>query len=136
MTIWNASQSGARANFAANIVDTVQPERPDFVIYNFGHNNTSANIGAQLSETRDAITERRGQIPAVVMLQNPGRDQHGLVQHETLAEVARWADENGLPTIPVTSAFEPDVAKLMLDDVHPNETGMKVWARVLEDTIG
>jgi hypothetical protein len=135
-TIWNASQSGAKANFAADMIATVQPKHPDLVIYNFGHNNTSSDIGQQLSEDQNAVASHRGQIPAVVMLQNPGLHEHGSVQKETLVAVSRWANANGLPTVPVASAFEVDTQRLMLDDTHPNERGMKVWASVVAATIG
>ena len=136
VTISNASQPGADADFAVGIVPTVQPKQPDLVIYNFGHNNTSLNVGPQLSATQNAVASQWGQIPSVVMVQNPGQHAHGLVQKETLIAVARWADANGEPPVVVRSAFEADLPRLMLDDVHPNQAGMKVWARVVEAAIG
>ena len=130
LTMWNASKPGGAAAWAADQLDIVQPERPSLVIFNVGHNNTSANVAGQLSEMKARVSARWGSVPQVVILQNPSTGALKDKQAETLLAVARWAASKEVPTIDVTAAFiQPE--RLLRDDVHPNPEGSRIWAAVV-----
>jgi lysophospholipase L1-like esterase len=136
VTLWNASLSGGQANWANDMLATVQPERPDLILLNVGHNNVPNNVAGQLNELRREIDRRwDGQdIPLVAVLQNPGRGEHEDRQAATLRVIRTWATNKGVPTIDVTSAFT-DPEKQMQDDAHPNERGSQIWADVVADSL-
>ena len=135
LTIWNAGKPGGSAAWAADQLDIVQPERPDLVIFNVGHNNTSANVAGQLSQMKSVVSQRwGGSVPQVVILQNPSRGDLKDKQTATLGTVASWAASNEVPTIDVTSAFTRP-ARFLRDDVHPNPLGSRIWADVVADAL-
>ena len=139
VVIWNISEPGATASYPADKLDAGQPEQPDVVILNFGHNNHKTNVGSQLGQVRQSLAKQwRTDLPTVVVLQNPGGNKHGAGQRETLVAVAQWAKEGRVPTINVASAFEnaENQSLLMYDDIHPNAMGSRLWADVVEEALG
>lgn len=133
--IWNGSVPGWQPYQATEIVAAIQPAKPDLVIYNYGHNSTGNTIATQMSDLHAASTALWPEAPppAVAVLQNPALGERGARQDHTMEVLATWAAITGLPTIDVLSAFYAagDLAPLMIDDVHPNQQGSRIWA----DTI-
>lgn len=131
VTIWNASHPGGAASWAVDQLAAVQPECPDLVILNLGHNNTEANVAPQLEQLHLQLSEG---VPVVLVLQNPGRGAHRDPQAATLRSAAEWAAIRRVPTIDVTASFtKPD--RQMLDDIHPNEIGSRTWADTVNETF-
>jgi len=49
-----------------------------------------------------------------------------------------WAKRSGRPTIDVTSAFRAGpvgLPALLMDDLHPNAAGSRVWAAAVADAM-
>ena len=133
--VLSGSQTGARAGYAATRMELLTPEVPDLVILNLGHNNEVGDVADELQDTVDALRSRVGdEVPVLVTLQQP---QAGDQNAEVRAAVARWAQQEGLPTIDVAERFlsqgEPET--LLTDAVHPNDEGSALWAEVVEDAL-
>jgi len=138
LAIWNGSQPGARATYPLDKFDRIQPVKPDVVIYSFGHNGTEDTIVGELGQTMArGTTQWAVQIPSVVILQNPGQNEHAPIQDATLVALTTWAGQAGEPLIDVASAFRaaPDFEYLMKDDAHPNWHGAEVWAGVVSAAL-
>ena len=137
VSIWNAGKPGGTADWAADRLGTVQPERPDLLILSLGHNNRHTDVDAQLDRLRGDMKNRWDDptIPTVVILQNPRRHEREAPQAATLRSIRAWATDHDVPTIDVTSAFaDPD--RQMLDDAHPNPAGSEAWATTVADALG
>lgn len=134
VVIWNGSQPGARATYPLDKMDRILPERPDFVLYSFGHNGPTAEIPDDLTQAKTAVDARWPSPPlSVLILQNPGLHKHGAVMDKNLDAVTAWAKDADVPTIDVASAFRqaPDLAAIMRDDAHPNDAGSALWAKTV-----
>ena len=139
VAIWNMSEPGATASYPADKLPAGQPEKPDLVILSFGHNNDKTSVGSQLGQVRRSLNQQwHADVPTLVVLQNPGVNEHGARQRETLVAVARWAEKVSLPTIDVASAFDnaENRPSLMYDDIHPNRKGSRLWAKVVGKALG
>jgi lysophospholipase L1-like esterase len=139
LTIWNGSQNRAQAADPIMRLARFQPERPDLVLYSFGHNNNADTIVDGLQATIDADDEHwNARLVRVVILQNPSRQRPGEGQQRTLRAVDAWATRTGQPTIDVTAAFRAsstDLPALLMDDLHPNAAGSRVWAGAVADAL-
>ena len=134
LAIWNAGKPGGSADWAAGQIAEVEPERPGLVILSVAHNNTEDDVAGQLDTVRRAITERWGDVPLVVILQNPGLGDQAERQAATLRAVRAWTLRNGVPAIDVESAFK-NPRELMVDNAHPNAEGSRIWADVVSDAL-
>ncbi len=134
VTIWSGSQTGAEASYPATVLDQIVPEEPDLAIYNFGHNSTADEVAGEFSTLHQAMTDRFGAVPTVVILQQPQVDDANAEAREV---VEAWANEAGLATIDVAEAFqetgEPET--LLGDTVHPNEAGSELWAETVDEAL-
>src|SRR5690606_12880372 len=74
VTIWSGSIAGATAASTAELLPGIVPERPDFVIYNFGHNSTVDVVADHFDELHSGIKDVYGDLPTIVILQNPQLD--------------------------------------------------------------
>jgi lysophospholipase L1-like esterase len=138
VTIWNGSRSGAQAGYAQARLRQLQPQRPDLVLYSFGHNHSPGKIVAPMQALVSAVDSRWPGIPAsAVILQNPQLGATAAKQARVVAELATWAADAGVPTIDVYGAFESHVgeANLFKDFRHPSPAGSAVWADVVADAI-
>lgn len=135
VSIWNCSQPDAEANYPAGRVDDVQPEKPDLVLYSFGHDDSAGAVSDHLSSTIAAVQKHwTSDVAGVVILQNPGRWAHREAQSETLSALAVWAAVSDQLTIDVATAFRESprpLAALMRDDTNPNAAGSPLW----EETV-
>jgi lysophospholipase L1-like esterase len=133
--VLSGSQTGARAGYAASRMELMAPETPDLVILNLGHNNGAEDVAGELQETLDSLRTLAGdEVPVLVTLQQP---QAGDENAEVRAAVARWAQQEGLPTIDVAERFlaEEDPDALLTDALHPNDEGSALWAEVVADAL-
>jgi lysophospholipase L1-like esterase len=133
--VLSGSQTGARAGYAAARMELLAPETPDLVILNLGHNNGVEDVAGELQETLDSLRSRVGdEVPVLVTLQQP---QAGDQNAEVRAAVARWAQQEGLPTIDVAGRFlaEGEPEALLTDALHPNDEGSALWAGVVADAL-
>lgn len=141
LTIWNMSAPGRPSIHAADIADK-QEQPPDLVIYNFGHNDTAGSIYTGLHEARYVTEQKwnRDSMAGVVMLQNPSLNSFRQRQAATMRSLREaGAPELGLPVVDVWAAFPDNPRELrgyLLDDVHPNADGGRLWAEVVRDALG
>lgn len=125
--IWNGSRAGAVALDPLENLEAIAPEEPDVIVYNFAHNHVPGEGEAQMAGLDAALRERFGDVPAVVVAQNPATQD---ANRDKRGEVLQWAQDQGLPVIRVDEAFkaEGDYDALMSDGLHPNPEGSRVWA--------
>ena len=138
VTIWNGSKSGAQAGYALARLEAIQPERPDLVLYSFGHNHSPGKVVAPMRALVSTVDSRWPRAPAsAVILQNPQLGATAGLQAQVVAELTRWAAGAGLPTIDVYGAFEAhaDKQSLFKDFHHPSPAGSAVWAAVVSEAI-
>lgn len=130
ITIWSGSQGGATAAYAVDRLTTIIPEAPDLVLLNYGHNQS---LGTAPTDFRDLLTALRtsfGQVPVVVVLQQPQADDANAQVRQLISD---WARSEGLATIDVAAAFldQGDFEDLLEDPVHPNGAGSRLWAQTV-----
>jgi len=136
--IWNGSQPGSSGNYARMQFHAMQPEKPDLIIYNYGHNaSPNGTPGDIESLQRTANTDWKAQIPFVVTLQNAVRGTYVVASDMSVAELKAWTAARGVPVIDIRSAIPAaSLGALLLDDVHPNKQGSKIWADTVIQTLG
>jgi lysophospholipase L1-like esterase len=138
VTIWNGSKSRAQAAYARTRLDAMQPERPDLVLYSFGHNHSPGRAVGPVRSLVSAVDDRwPGSPSAVLVLPNPQLGATAGKQARVKAELTRWAAKDGLPKIDVYAAFEAnaDEATLFKDFRHPSPAGSAVWADVVSQAL-
>ena len=138
VTVWNGSKSGAQTWYALARLPVIQPERPDLVLYSFGHNHSPGKVVDPMRALVSAVDSRWSGTPvAVVVLQNPQLGATAARHARVEAELARWAARAGLPTVDVYAAFEAhaDEQSLFKDFRHPSPAGSAVWAVVVEKAL-
>ncbi|MBT2485007.1 MULTISPECIES: SGNH/GDSL hydrolase family protein [unclassified Microbacterium] len=140
VVIWNGSVPGQPADAALPILEKLQPESPNLIIYNFGHNDGTLPTGTALQKLTTAALARWGSSAALAAtLQNPGTGAQAAESDHGRRSVAEWARLHDVPTIDVYAAFIADpqwATDLMRDAAHPNEIGSRLWAETVADTLG
>jgi len=140
--IWNGSQPGSTADYPSSRLKVMQPNKPDFVILNFGHNGSAGAVASQLQQTTDAVSAQwGGKLPTVAILQNAAGAPRTMQTDANQNVLKAWAVSTGIPTIDVRSAFDalPDLKAYLVDDglgVHPNPAGQQIWADTVVATLG
>lgn len=140
--IWNGSMPGATADFPASRLKVMQPEKPDFVIYSFGHNGQAAAVSSHFQATSDAVTAQWGsKLPTVAIIQNAASAPRTMQTDANQSALKAWASAAGIPTVDVRSAFDalPDLKANLVDDgtgVHPNAAGQQVWVDAVIAALG
>jgi lysophospholipase L1-like esterase len=134
--IWNGSFPGANWSYGTANLDALQPVAPDLTIGNYGHNQGPQPIDVGYAALVDALSAKNGEAPAlVVTIQNPAAGARAAISAEAETRLARWAEEWGVPTIDVLGAFG-DQTGLLLDDVHPNVEGSRLWLEAAVASLG
>lgn len=136
--VWSGSMPEATAAYPVEHWEEIWPAAdPDLVLLSFGHEQESpAQATKQLEALRADIANRVKQAPIVVILQNPAADDADAGMREA---IAAWAEETGLPTIDIATAFEDSAmgeADLRLDSYHPSGAGSQLWAETVGEAIG
>ncbi|UUZ45599.2 SGNH/GDSL hydrolase family protein [Janibacter limosus] len=136
--VWSGSAPDATAAYPVERSDEIWPSvDPGLVVLSFGHAQESPDEATkQLEALRVDIADRVEQAPIVVLLQNPSADDADADMREAIA--AR-AEEAGLPTIDIATAFEDSgmpKADLRLDAFHPSGAGSQLWAETVAKALG
>lgn len=139
--IWNGSKPGAAASYAVENLDALQPQKPDVVLLNFGHNQQPQTAGNELSKLMIAYERKWATpLPTAIVLQNVAVEPRAERSAANVNAIARMADERAIPTLDVFAAFtaSPDIASLLAGDgtgVHPTPAGSRIWADVVIDQL-
>lgn len=131
----NASVPGSRANDALGQVADLLPPDVDVVVLNYGHNHSTGNVD-EIAALLGEVAEHAPDAVPVMMLQNP---QLGDANADVRDAVAAVAAAAGVPTVDVAAAFEDDgrdLSSLLVDDLHPNGEGSRVWADAVAEALG
>lgn len=136
--LWSGSAPDATAAYPVEHWDEIWPSvDPDLVVLSYGHAQESPEEATkQLEALRVDIADRVEEAPIVVLLQNPAADDADADMREA---IAAWAEEAGLPTIDIATAFEDSgmpEADLRLDAFHPSGAGSQLWADVMAEALG
>lgn len=137
--IWNGSHPGASIEYGLDGLDKLQPARPDFAIFNYGHNQALTKIDEGLGGLSQKIDAKWGvKVPAVVTVQNPSQGDREVTSAAAAARVSEWGPRQGFPVIDVVAAFAEagPLPALLRDNVHPNDAGSRIWADKVIATIG
>ena len=135
VTIWSGSQSGASAAYSLGFLSTLIPEQPDLVLLNYGHNQTPESVSTDFPALLEALRATFGEVPVVVVLQQPQIDD---ANAQVRGLIEEWADSEGLATIDVAAAFlaTGDYTDLLSDELHPNDAGSRLWEQTVAVALG
>ncbi|WP_353712924.1 hypothetical protein [Arthrobacter sp. K5] len=138
ITIWNGSMVGASQAFAIENAATLVPERPSFVMLNYGHNYVSGGSSATSWRLMSIIDEKWGKTPAAVMLQNPSINARAAYSANSVLELKFWAQRFGYPTVDLQSAFTKagNLKNLLKNNIDPNPAGSRLWADNVVKVVG
>lgn len=133
--IWNGSVPGQTATYATKNLEKMAPEGVDvdLVMVNYGHNYKGTWSAEQATlELAQALDDRLGAKAMLYMLQNPQNPE----TEDSAAVVSmlrKLTTDSGYETADVYSAFKAtgDIGPLMVDNLHPNPAGGKVWAEAV-----
>lgn len=143
VTVWNASQRNGTPAFLVDRLDELQPEDPDLVIVSLGHWATAGQMDEGLPALLDDLAETlNANVPVVLTAQNPATGTMAETSEAVREVVRAEAEERSLPLIAVDRAFAEalgegqggqDPAPLMLDAIHPSESGSALWLEAVEE---
>lgn len=138
VTVWDGSKAGSTGAYPLERMASIQPAKPDLILYNYGHNRSANGVVSDIKALQRKAEDRWGkQIPFVVMLQNPARGERAQYSAASVQELRAWARLAGIPAVDIEAAFNKAGADALLaDNVHPNSEGSKLWAETLVQAIG
>jgi len=135
--IWNGSRRGAEADYAAERLDFLVPQKPDVVVLNYGRDDHASQIASALTTTLKAVRAKWPGVPVVTTLQPPDRDD---VIGPVRVATEEWSEQHQLPTIDVAQAFseagDPNSFVSVLDPPSVNAKGGRLWARTAYAAFG
>ncbi|HEX6057090.1 MAG TPA: SGNH/GDSL hydrolase family protein, partial [Intrasporangium sp.] len=136
-TIWNGSRLGVSADYAAQRLEFLVPEKPDVVLLSYGRDDKADEIGPALGTTLKAIREQQAGVPVAVILQAQNTDDQIAPVRES---AAKWAEANGLTTIDVAAAFrkagDPNSFVSVVDPPSVNALGGQLWGETVFHALG
>ena len=135
LDLWNLSYRGVDPDYPEHLGDL---PRPDVVLLDIGHDRSPRAAARAATVTVDAISERWGDVPTAVILQNPSVEDEATQQRRAVRRLTRFAAEYGDPVIDVYTAFQradPDQT-LVDDDSRPTDDGFRLWADEVDRALG
>jgi hypothetical protein len=136
-TIWNGSRRGASADYAADRLSFLVPDKPDAVLLSYGRDDKANRIGSALDKTFKTVRAKYPSVPVVVVLQAQNADDTIAPVREAAAE---WAATKKLPTIDVAAAFraagDPNSFVSIVDPPSVNARGGELWGQTVFRALG
>lgn len=140
--IWSGSEPGAGIDWIMPRLDRLVAAEPDLVLVNLGHNDRNApldEMAVKYDQLHDWLATEFGTPPALIdMIQNPRTADPGA--YLDFQEMLRdQAELRGALVVDADAAFRavPDwETALLMDGVHPNDDGYRVWAEALYEAMG
>ena len=130
VAVWNASVGAPdMASEPERIAQAWQDA--DVVLLSYGHRQSADKITGQMDAVLGAVRAQSESVPVAVMIQNPDRASTEAAQRATTAEIQKWADAEGFPTVDIYTAFIDDPAArndLVEQDGSPTPQGSELWA--------
>ena len=134
--IWNGSYPGASWEYGMQNLAALQPVVPDLVIGNYGHNQGSRPVNEGYNQLVAAMEEKNGSpVAMVVTIQNPALNERADISAKAEDALELWVNGNDVPAIDVRSAFG-ERTDLLLDNVHPDPEGSRIWADTVIAALG
>jgi hypothetical protein len=137
VTIWNGSRAGVDAGYAAQRLGFLVPSKPDVVLLSYGRDDKAATIAGSLTGTYAALRGRWPDVPVLLVLQPPDRDD-AIGPVRVAAE--DWATSASVPTIDVAAAFsqagDPNSFVSVVDPPSVNARGGRLWAQTVLTALG
>jgi len=129
VAFWNGSHPGATVEFPLGEEFEMPDISPDLVITSFGHNG-EVNLNRSGNQQLWSALHADFDASVVAIAQNPALGDRESTSSNNKRVVLDVASERSIPVIDVHSAFmEVDnPSDLLLDDVHPNGYGARLWA--------
>lgn len=134
--IWNGSVTGSTGDYAVDHMEKIA-HKADLVMINYGHNYKSSWAAETI--TLRLVRELDQRISATAMLfvfQNP-QNPESAYSTDVRNKIRSMTTDAGYESIDVYQAFKDtsNVGALMLDSVHPNPAGSKVWADAVSSVL-
>ncbi|MEV4991195.1 SGNH/GDSL hydrolase family protein [Pseudarthrobacter sp. LMD1-1-1.1] len=132
INIWNGSVPGQTGDYALTNLAKMAPDglAVDLVMMNYGHNYKGVwNAEQTTLKLAQAVDDKLGAKAMLYMLQNPENPE----ADNSAAVVNLFRNltkDSGYEAVDVYAAFKAkgDIAPLLVDNIHPNPAGSKVWA--------
>lgn len=143
IAIWNGSKPGANHLYALERLAKIQPVKPTFQIFNYGHNYQVTRADGGAFDLRNALVEQwSAAVPTVITLQNPALGLREVRSQASQYYLREWAVGKH-PVIDVYTPFKAaagaNLPNFIVDDgtgVHPNPAGQKIWVDTVIKTLG
>jgi lysophospholipase L1-like esterase len=137
VAIWNGSVFGSTGTYAIARLGAMQPQRPDLIVYSYGHNNTKTTVVADLQTLKEKTDARWGGLPYAVTFQNPARGTRQAPSAASVALLRDWVSQTGAASIDVPAAYgDMPLGSLLKDEVHPNPQGERIWVDTVISALG
>lgn len=137
VAIWNGSEPGSTGAYARQRFEAMQPVKPDLIIYSYGHNASPAGAAGDIDALQRMAESRWGVVPFVVTLQNASRGIYQAVSAKSVADLKTWAEPRHIPTLNIETVIRAqNLDALLLDEVHPNKQGSRLWADKVVEVLG
>lgn len=134
--IWNGSVTGSTGDYAVDNAAKIA-HKADLVVVNYGHNYKSSWAAETITLRLVRETDQRiGATAMLFIIQNPQQPESGY-STDVRNQIRSMTTEAGYEFVDVYQAFKDtgNVGGLMLDSVHPNPAGSKVWADTISSVL-
>ncbi|MGB3593310.1 MAG: SGNH/GDSL hydrolase family protein [Ornithinimicrobium sp.] len=132
LMIWNGSVAGGTARNAQQNLDGFVPESPDVVLLNFGRASTSGEFAAQMGALVDDIRGRYGDVPVLMVSQNPADEEADL---EVRRAGEQWAEQADVGVLDVAAEFPAPDDDLPSEATSTSTEGQRLWAGYVTDVL-
>lgn len=133
LMIWNGSVAGGTAATAQEDLATFVRETPDVVILNFGRSTSTSDFAAEMGNLVDEIRGQFGDIPVLMVVQNP-QDAEADLQIREAGE--QWAGQANVGLLDVAGEFPTFDNDLPVEATSTSANGQQLWARFVTDALG
>ncbi|MGB3763599.1 MAG: SGNH/GDSL hydrolase family protein [Ornithinimicrobium sp.] len=133
LMIWNGSVAGGTARSAQQGLDGFIPESPDVVLLNFGRARTSGEFPAEMGALVNDIRGQFGDVPILMVSQNPVDTRADL---EVRRAGEEWAAQAGVGVLDVAGEFPAFDDDLTGEATSTSTEGQRLWAGYIADVLG
>lgn len=130
--IWNGSVAGGTAVTAREGLAAFVRETPDVVLLNFGRTTSTSDFPAEMGNLVDEIRGQFGDIPVLMVVQNPLNAEADLQIREAGEQ---WAGQADVGLLDVAAEFPALDNDLQVDDTSTSANGQQLWAQIVTEAL-
>lgn len=133
LMIWNGSVAEGTAATAQEDLAAFVRETPDVVLLNFGRSSNTTDFAAEMGSLVEEIRGQFGDIPVLMVVQNPQDAEADLLIREAGKQ---WAGQADVGLLDVAAEFPAPDNDLPVEATSTSANGQQLWARFVTDALG